>query len=253
MLKILIVEDNSLFAQDLKDMLADKPCKVVGIANKYTEAVQMFDTMKPDFVFIDIELKGQETGIDFANYMNAKARVPFIYLTRFYGSKYQEYFNKANDTNHYNFLTKLKVDKEDIWHHIEVAMDKFIKENNLLIEGFEKSYVLRGFIYLKSKQYNKYEQIPVNSIIYLEMGRPYLSIYTSNGTYQIRKSLTQMIDFLQCPYIVQINAKHAVNIHHVKDFSLTESEVSVEVNTTFAVGRKYKEPLLQVLPAPTVK
>ncbi len=248
MLKILIVEDNRLFAQDLAGMLSDKPCAVVGIANKYSEAVHLFDTLKPDFVFIDIELKGQETGIDFANYMNSKARVPFIYLSRFYGSKYQEYFNRANDTNHYNFLTKLKVDKEDIWHHVEVAIDKFIKENNLLIEGYEKSYVLRSFLYLKASHQNKYEQLPLNSIIYLEMGRPYCSIYTNNRTYHVRKSLTQMLSFLQCPYIVQINAKQAVNIHHVKEFSLTESVLSIEAKTSFDIGRQYKQQLMKHLP-----
>jgi DNA-binding LytR/AlgR family response regulator len=250
MLKVLIVEDDLIFAKDLAGMLEKHNCKVVGIANKYTKAIELFESAKPEFVFVDIELQGTKTGIDFANYMNGKARVPFIYLTRYYGSKYQEFFNKANDTNHYNFLTKLKVDEADIWHHVEVALDKFKRENNLLVEGAESSYVLRGFIYMKSKSSNTYQQIAINSIIYLESGRPYCTLYTANGSFHIRESLIKVLAFLQTPYIIQINAKHAVNINLVKEFSLTKNSLSIESKSSFKIGKDYKEKLKSQLPRP---
>lgn len=248
MLKILIVEDDLMFAKDLAGMLEKHNCKVVGIANKYTKAVELFETVKPEFVFIDIELQGAKTGIDFANYMNEKARVPFIYLTRFYGSKYQEYFNKANDTNHYNFLTKLKIEEADLWHHVEVALDKFRRENNLLVEGYENGYVMRGFIYLKTKTSNTYKQVPISNITFINSGRPYSTIYTTDGIYTVRKSLIQILEFLQSAFIIQINASQAVNVHLVKTFSLSDGVLTLSTESKMKIGREYKKKLMVQLP-----
>jgi DNA-binding LytR/AlgR family response regulator len=248
MLKILIVEDDLLFAKELSAMLEKNPCKVVGVANKYEKAVELFDKLHPDFVFIDIELKGIKTGIDFANYMNETTRLPFIYLTRFYGSKYQEYFNKANDTNHYNFLTKLKVDEADIWHHVEVAVDKFRRENNLLIEGFDNGYVLRGNIYLKSKEYNTYQQVALSTIVYINYADPFCIVHTTKEQYFLRKSLTQVVQALQCAYILQISATHAVNVNFIKGVSKSESLLTVGSSFDVKIGRQYKNTLMKHLP-----
>lgn len=250
MLKILILEDDLLFAKDLSQMLEKHPCKVIGIANKYEKAVELFDKLQPEFVFIDIELKGTKTGIDFANYMNEATRVPFIYLTRFYGSKYQEYFNKANDTNHYNFLTKLKVDEADIWHHVEVAVDKFRRENNLLIEGYENGYVQRGFIYLKTKEYNTYQQVALSNVVYINYADPFCIVHTTDKQYFLRKSLVNVLQALQCAYILQISATHAVNINFIKGVSKSDSIITVGSSFDVKIGRQYKGVLLKHLPQP---
>lgn len=248
MLNILIVEDDLIFAKDLAEMLKKHDARIAGIANSFEKAVEIFAKEQPDFAFIDIELKSTKTGIDLANHINKTNRIPFIYLTRFHGSAHQEYFHKANDSHPYNFLTKLKVEEADIWHHVEVALDRFRRENNLLIEGYENGYILRGFIYLKTKEFNNYKQVPLSEIIYINYADPFCIIHTASEQFFVRKSLTQVVNSLQCGYILQISSTHAVNIHFIKSISRSDGLITVGSSFDVKVGRQYKNALLKHLP-----
>ena len=64
MIRILIVEDESLFGQMLKICLASFPnLEVVGIASSGHEAIEAADRLVPDVVLMDIELGSEPNGI----------------------------------------------------------------------------------------------------------------------------------------------------------------------------------------------
>lgn len=248
MYKVLIVEDDMIFAKDLASVLMKKGCKISGIAGNAKDAIHLFDTNNPDLLFIDIELKGKETGIDVANYIMKKARVPFIYLTDFYGQKNAQYFTKANDTRPYNFLPKGTFMDGTLWHFVELAMDNFGRENNLLPEGYETSYVLHGFMYVKTATSNTYTRIAINTMTHIEAGRPLSCIYTEKKIYKLKKSLTNLLAFLQTPYLVQVNQSIAVNLHNVVNFIPSDDIIIMEDGSQYPLGRKYKKAFLKVLP-----
>ena len=64
--KILIVEDESLIAYNLKLILTKAGYLVCGLADSVKEAEQIIEKESPDLVILDIFLKGTLTGIDLA-------------------------------------------------------------------------------------------------------------------------------------------------------------------------------------------
>ncbi|HHH55334.1 MAG TPA: response regulator, partial [Bacteroidetes bacterium] len=82
-LKILIVEDEALIAKDIEFSLNQLEYSIVGIAYNSTMALDMIHNRKPDLVLLDIELNSDLSGIDIANILNEKYKIPFIYLTSY--------------------------------------------------------------------------------------------------------------------------------------------------------------------------
>jgi transcriptional regulator with GAF, ATPase, and Fis domain len=106
--KILIVEDESLIAYDLKLILTRAGYKVCGIADSVPEALDIIAEEIPDLVLLDIFLKGSLNGIDLAKKLTEK-NIAFVYLS----ANFQEsILQKAKETQPYGFLVKPFREKE---------------------------------------------------------------------------------------------------------------------------------------------
>src|ERR1700743_595740 len=79
-LKILIVEDQAIEANDLRRILQNAGHSVVGIAKSVDQALSSVKKNMPDVVLIDIFLKGPLTGINLAHTL-AEKNIPFVYLS----------------------------------------------------------------------------------------------------------------------------------------------------------------------------
>jgi DNA-binding response OmpR family regulator len=81
--KIAIVEDERLVAENLKEILEENNYKVVAMAASGKEAVEAIVSANPDLVLMDIRLKGDIDGIQTAIILQQawKERFPIIFLT----------------------------------------------------------------------------------------------------------------------------------------------------------------------------
>jgi two-component system, response regulator PdtaR len=102
-IKILIIEDEIIIGQDLKNILSSANFEVCGIAESYDIAIKMFCQENPDIVICDIYLKGTKTGIDFANKINKLHNSTIIFITAFSSN---EIMNKINDMQNISYITK---------------------------------------------------------------------------------------------------------------------------------------------------
>jgi len=78
--KILIVEDESIEAMDIKRALESFGYDVPHIASGGKEAVEIALATKPDLILMDIILNGNTNGIDAASRIK-ETNIPVIYLT----------------------------------------------------------------------------------------------------------------------------------------------------------------------------
>jgi len=90
-LKTLIVEDNAFFRGVLKEKLQSlSPTMVINEAAEGCEALQKVDALKPELVFMDIRLPG-ENGIQLTQKIKAKyPNTKVIFLTSYDSSEYRE-------------------------------------------------------------------------------------------------------------------------------------------------------------------
>lgn len=122
--KILIVEDEFIIADVLRDILQRNGFEVCGIADNAGEALQMVETEQPCLVLLDIYLKGKKTGIDLAKLLS-EANIPFIYIS---ANSNNNVLEAAKQTNPYGFVVKPFREK-DVLVAIEIALYRY--ENNM--------------------------------------------------------------------------------------------------------------------------
>lgn len=81
--KVLVVEDESVVAMDLKDRLVDLGYSVPAFASSGEEAIRRVAKEQPDLVLMDVRLKGKMDGIEAAEVIRARFNIPVVYLTAF--------------------------------------------------------------------------------------------------------------------------------------------------------------------------
>jgi DNA-binding LytR/AlgR family response regulator len=246
MIKILIVEDDLISAKELAYQLQLHQCEVVAIASTAEQAIADFEKHEPHLLFIDINLKGEKTGIDVAEYVNQKCRVPFIYLSDHFG-KDNPYFKRANASLPSNYLPKGAFLPSHIWHFVEVAFGNYIKAGGFYINENESNVIIRNNIFVKTNASNIYEKIETQTITHLLYNKPYTDVYRNESdkkaTIRIRKSIDYTIEQLNAAKLVRIHKSHAVNIDAIVKYDSAKCIVYLSNDVELEVGRTFKPAL----------
>lgn len=123
--KILIVEDEFIVANDLQHMLQKAGYTVCGIASSVNKARTLIEQHKPDWVLLDIILKGDYSGIDLGNEL-MKQQIPFLYIS---ANTNQRTLEAAKLTRPHGFLVKPFREK-DLFIMLDIARYKLQTETN---------------------------------------------------------------------------------------------------------------------------
>jgi DNA-binding NtrC family response regulator len=113
---ILIVEDQFVEADYLRILLMKAGYHVLNIARSVIQAQEIINQERPDFVLLDIFLKGNKTGIDLAWELQAQ-HIPFVYLS---ANSNEDVLKAAKATHPYGFLVKPFREK-DLLVTLEIA------------------------------------------------------------------------------------------------------------------------------------
>jgi two-component system, response regulator PdtaR len=81
--KILVVEDERITGEDIKMGLESAGYTVPAIVSSGEEAIQEVEKFLPDLVLMDIRLRGEMDGIEAAEHIRSRFKIPVIYLTAF--------------------------------------------------------------------------------------------------------------------------------------------------------------------------
>ena len=118
MIKVLIVEDESVVAWDIQETLESLGYKVVANVTSGAEAIQIPAALKPDLVLMDIRLEDDIDGITAAEQIRDRFDIPIIYLTA-HADEYT--WQRAINTNPYGYLIKPFQERE-LQTTIEIAL-----------------------------------------------------------------------------------------------------------------------------------
>ncbi len=118
--RILIVEDEGIIAQDLQATLTKLGYEVPGIAVVGQEAIEMAAELRPNLVLMDIVLWGGMDGVEAAKHIRERLHIPVIFLTAHSDSATLQ---RAKVTEPYGYLVKPLVERE-LRIGIEMALHK---------------------------------------------------------------------------------------------------------------------------------
>lgn len=125
--KILIVEDESIVALNIKNRLEKLGYAVVATISSGEVAIQTAAETSPDLVLMDIKLKGKIDGIEAATTIRSQLQIPVVYLTAYADD---ETLNRAKLAEPYGFILK-PFESRDLCTAIEIALYKHQIEKQL--------------------------------------------------------------------------------------------------------------------------
>lgn len=124
---ILVVEDESIVAMDIRNCLAGLGYRVVGCVPSGEEAVAMVAQSRPDLVLMDIRLQGEMNGIEAARRIMESLQVPSLFLTSYVD---REMLAQAKGLNAVGYVLKPFEDRE-LGVAVEMALHRWQVEAGL--------------------------------------------------------------------------------------------------------------------------
>ena len=125
-LRILIVEDEPVIAENISMYLDNADFEVSGIAYDSAEANAQLQNNTPDAAILDVNLASEEDGIDIAKRINQKYQIPFLFLTS-YSDK--ETLQRAKAVNPSGYIVK-PFNEKTLLASLEIAISNHAADSN---------------------------------------------------------------------------------------------------------------------------
>jgi len=199
-MKALIVDDERLARTELKRLLNPfKDIKVVGEAVNAGDAIEKIDQLKPDLLFLDIQMPGK-SGFELLEELDT---VPTVIFT----TAYDEYALKAFEYNALDYLLKpiepIRLE-ETINKLVEKSRKKSVAESDKPI--FEES----DQVFVKDGERCWF--VKLEKIRLFESEGNYVRIYFENNKPLILRTLNYLDERLDSKTFFRANRKHIVNL-----------------------------------------
>jgi PAS domain S-box-containing protein len=138
--RIMVVEDEGVVALQIKDTLENLGYNVPAVALSGEEAVAKITNIEPDLVLMDIQLKGELSGIQAAKRIHGAFEVPVVYLTAYSDA---ETLEMAELTEPYGYVLK-PFEEKSLHAVIQMALFKsrrikMDQENQLWVSAIPSS------------------------------------------------------------------------------------------------------------------
>lgn len=232
---ILIVEDNAILHKRLKMELIKENYSVDEYSPSVEKALERIQNKMPDIALLDINLQGEQTGIDLGKILSSTYNIPFIYITE---QDDNETFFEGLKTKHDNFLVKTKphLDSQQVVRAIQTALQR--NKNETSAPAKEALLCFTDYIEnIKEHGTNQLSQVPLpysnialittnstklneaktklkNRPCYVKLRTNYTRLETwDKDSYYLPSSLSELVGKLPITFI-RINESEIVNLSH---------------------------------------
>jgi two-component system, response regulator PdtaR len=248
-LKILIVEDEQLIANDIQGLLTDWGYEVIGCANRAAEAIVYFEKYSPDMVLLDIHLGDTTDGIDLARHFNSVRKIPLVFLTA--QADFQT-VERAKMVEPAAYLLK-PFDERHLHISLELAMSNFSHRQTPQYAGnkepvFAHEVKLGADVILKQgdaifiKQNYKFTKFKIDDLVYIEADHNHTYLVMKQQKYIVRMPLATVVERLADAQLVRVHRSFAINRRFVEEFDDTQVMVN---NKTIPITSAYREDFLK--------
>ncbi|WP_373515165.1 response regulator transcription factor [Persicitalea sp.] len=206
-LKILVVEDEILIANDIRADLERAGPRVVGIARDAAEALKLVKQYPPELALIDISLgKNRDGGIKLAQDLLAQHWMPFIYLT---GRADAATIEKAEATLPAAYLLK-PYRVQELLAQVALARANFLPSDSAVPAHSDELL----FIPLNKG----HDQIVIRDVLYLEAKGSCVNIYLASQKKPIMlgTNLGSLIKYFTAPGFYKLSRSLFINLNHLK-------------------------------------
>ncbi|MDR2009073.1 MAG: LytTR family DNA-binding domain-containing protein [Bacteroidales bacterium] len=222
MMKIVIIDDESLAIQIIKEYLAEVPqIEVIGQFQNGFDGLKAINELNPDLIFLDIQMP-KLTGFEMLELLD---NPPLVIFT----TAYEEYALKAFEKNAVDYLLK-PFSKDRFINALQKAQKSFAENKKSdfsgLLENVNQSKDILDRVVVKES--GKIFIIPTNEIYYIESADDYVVISTSNKEYVKHATMKFYESRLPENNFVRIHRSTIINIEYIKEIQpYTKDTLSV--------------------------
>ena len=240
-IKILIVEDNVIIADDMQSMLEEIGYEIVDNVIVYEQAVEVLKDNQVDLVLIDIILASDKTGIDLGKHIREHYDIPFIFVT---SNSDRATVENAKTVQPNGYLVK-PFEQQDLYTSIEIALSNFEQGKRKRIiedddaemgEGFTGNSVLKDSIFVKKQ--HLYYRIYFDYIRFIKADNVYLEVNTKDKKFLVRSPLKDYLEKLPRNKFYRAHKSYIVNVDHID--AINSRDIMVN-NTLIPISKDFKE------------
>ncbi|MCI5083346.1 MAG: LytTR family DNA-binding domain-containing protein [Saprospiraceae bacterium] len=229
-LKCLIVEDEPIAADILKEYVAQVPfLELIAVCRDALFALDILQQQEVEVLFLDIHLPKLK-GLDF---LRSLERKPQTILT----TAYSEYALEAFDENVIDYLLK------------PIGFSRFLKAVNKLQKAHPTKFgspsmnsVPKAFHFFVVNK--KKVKVFFDDILYLESLKDYTKIISTKEELLIRGAIGSVEEILPSNHFLRVHRSFVVNRQQVSAFTATQVEVG---SHRLPIGRTYRSEVSREL------
>lgn len=240
MIRTLIADDESPARDKLQRWLAGlNDIEVVACAEDGLQAAAAIDQLRPDVVFLDIQMPGLN-GLEVAAQLEQGTAPLIVFVTA-----YDEHAVKAFDLNAVDYLLK-PYDKERLLKAVARVRDRSGDRHSRSPAVATARAQTGSSERLLVPEGERLQLIDSGSIDWLEADDNYVHVHMASRKYLLRRTLQDLLVQLGEQRFARIHKSAAVNIAAVA--SLTplfkgDYEVSLRSGVVLRLSRRYKDAL----------
>ncbi len=235
-IKVGVVEDEILIADNICFTLLNLGYKVAGPVISYTDAIEMIEEQTPDLLLLDIQLAGSADGIELAAHVQQTYGIPYIFLT---ANSDQATVKRATQVQPYAFLVK-PFTSDEIYAAIEIAMANFEMRRT---KPEPINSVSDPFIFVKQGQ--AYHKLMYKNITYAQSVENYVLVFTNqNKRFIIRSTFQQFLLQFTEEQLFRLHRSYAINPTYIESIDATDVIIN---GTPVPMHKAEKEKLLQLI------
>ncbi|QBE66994.1 LytR/AlgR family response regulator transcription factor [Pseudoduganella lutea] len=224
----LIVEDEPLLRAELADQLHIlwPELHIAGHAANGIDAVAAIDALRPDIVFLDIQMPGLN-GMEVARHIPESCQVVFV-------TAYADYALAAFDAGASDYLVKPLTTARLLQTIRRLKSRAAASPPPVVWEKlFERERAPVYLKWIKASSGNTVRLVMVSEVLYFQSDGKYTRVVTANGDALIRLPLKTLLEQLDPQQFAQIHRSAIVNLQAVDRIERNDHEAracaSVEV------------------------
>jgi two-component system LytT family response regulator len=251
MIKVLIADDEALARDGIRLRLRGAAdVEVVGEAGDGPEAARRIKTLKPDLLFLDIQMPG------FDGFEVLRRVAPVHLPAVIFATAYDRYALQAFETHAVDYLLKpfgsARFNEALQWARRtlgrEEALEAAHRRTAGIIEpGSQPPAAGRYVRRLTVKDGRRFLLLKVEDVDWIEAASNYVELHARGRSYLIRMTLTELYDTLDPAMFARIHRSTIVNLDRVKEITLGDGGdfvVWLQDGEGLRLSRGYRERLL---------
>ncbi|MBK8151500.1 MAG: response regulator transcription factor [Acidobacteria bacterium] len=249
LIRTIIVDDEPLARDRVRRFLRDEPgIEIVGECGNGAEAIELIDSVRPDLVFLDIQMP-EKTGFEVVKSLGDRDVPAIIFVTA-----YDQYALEAFDVHALDYLLKpfnrerlrraLGRARTDIENRSKGKIDERLASLIADLKA-EKRYLERLLV----KSTGRVFFIKTDEIDWIEAAGNYLKLHLGREGHLIRETMNSIESKLDPNRFLRIHRSTIVNIDRIKELQPMFSgdyAVILRSGRELTLSRNYRERFLEL-------